>query len=170
MLLELEDISISDNDPCLALLEQNLQSGIDTLLPNGGWRRYQTLIIMRQGWDVPRAFKRDMGPMENFTATEFHLCGGMIHLKDGTEMMVPKVMPDFDRIRKIEIFETVGPMLADADDARGGALTPPEHEPMDIWTEFFTQREQQDQYKKEHIRTLGQIVDDILWKQREGII
>ena len=169
-MLELDNISISPDDPCLGLMEQNLQSGLDTLLPNGGLRRYQILMIMRQGWDVPRAFKRDLGAANLFTATEFHICGGILHLKDGTDMMIPKIMPDFDRIRKIEVLHTVGELMEQADDARGGALVPPEHEPVDIWAEFWEHKMQQDQYKKANMRTLGQIVNDILYKKREGLI
>ena len=170
MLLELEDISISPDDPCLGLLEENMQSGLDTLLPNGGVRRYQILMIMRQNWDIPKAFKRDLGSASLFTATEFHLCGGILHLKDGTQMMIPRIMPDLERIRKIEVLDSVGEMMEQADEARGGALDAPEREPMDIWTEFLNQKEQQTLYKKQNTRTLGQIVNDILHKRSEGWI
>ena len=168
-MLELDNISLSNDDPCLGLIEQSLQSGIDSLLPNGGMRRYQILIIMRQGWDVPRIFKRDLGAAELFTAIEFHLCGGILHLKDGTDMMIPRIMPEFDRIRKIEVLHTVGELQDQADEARGGALTPPEREPVDIWTEFMLMKEQQEIYKQQNVRTLGQIVNDILYKKREGL-
>ena len=171
MTLELDDIPFDGLDACLGLMEQRLQSGIDTLLPNGGWRRFQTLIVMKYEWDVPRAFRDDMGPAEDFEAGDISVFGGTIELKDGTEIPILSAkMPPFESIYKIRPEYTVERIKYEADQLRDDPNPSEPEEPMDIWDEFFTQREQQDQYKKEHTRTLGTIVDDILWKQREGII
>jgi len=169
-MLELADITINPDDPCLGLLERDMESGLDSLLPKGGVRRYQILIIMRQGWDVPRVFKHDLGLASLFTSDEFNLPGGVIELVDGSQITIPNNMPSPDQIKKIYIEHTVEELQEMADEARGGALQAPEHEPVDIWTEFMLMKEQQDIYKQQNVRTLGQIVDDIIYKKREGLI
>jgi len=168
-MLELGNISIDPDDPCLGLLERDMESGIDGLLSLGGMRRYQILIIMRMGWDVPRVFKYDLGRANLFTADEINLPGGVIELIDGSQVTIPKVMPPPEQIKKIWIEHTVGELQEMADEARGGALEPPDYEPTNMWTEFMLMKEQQEIYKQQNVRTLGQIVDDILYKKREGL-
>lgn len=164
------DYTEDPDDPCLGLLERDIESGVDSLLPMGGMRRFQFLIVMRQEWDAPRVFKHDLGRANLFMCDQLNLPGGEIDLMDGSSVMIPIVMPRPDQIKKIRIYETVGSLQDLANEARGGALVAPEREPTDIWAEWFAEKERQDQYKKRNVRTLGQIVDDIIYKKREGLI
>ena len=66
------------------------------------------MIVMKYEWDVPRAFRDDMGPAEDFEAGDISVFVGTIELKDGTEIPILSAkMPPFESIRNIRAEYTV---------------------------------------------------------------
>lgn len=161
---ELSSASLSEDAPCLGVLEENQQTGIDTLL-GGGWHRVQQIMMMKG--DNPVVYDRDLGPSDAFVVSEFHIPGGSLHMKNGDIVVIPRNLLEIDpnTISKVFIQHSLGELMEICDFHRAGGMVAPDYEPQPLWTDWLLEKEQQSIYKKQNMRTVGNIVDDILYKR-----
>lgn len=96
-------VAVDMNEPCLLLKEEHLQSP-----GSKGWRRYQTLYVMR--FDKPAQFVTDLGPAAGYAIdSQFRIPGGAQDATTG----------------RFHIEHTVGELIDIAEALRAGHLGPP---------------------------------------------
>ena len=94
---------VSDNEPCISLSEQNM----NTNAPGGGIRRMQTIKVIRN--DEAHEYRTDLGPASAFKAEEFGFVGA-VPLGNG----------------RWDVLETVGRLKGAANDYRAAYDAPTE--------------------------------------------